>query len=457
MENNIIKDIFCSLEDHKEKKAIKECENCDIKLCQECSKFHSKYLPLHNLILINNEKSFYSKINCSQENHNKIPLNYYCQNHNELCCAFCLCIKEENNLGNHNKCKIISINEIENIKKQNLNENVKILNELIKKLCEKKQMIENILNEQEKNKEEIKKKISEYFTELRNILNEREDELFKIIDEKYDKEKISNKELKNIDNITKESNYLLKLGNEMMQLWDNTKIIEMVKKSINIEKMNEKINNFIKILDDNNCNNTFHFSPSENEFLNYKQNLKNFGCICKPFSFKLCPKDLNSYKVSGNNRNIVTKTDNQYVGAIIDSTLEPNSITKWTIKILSKQIPHICLGVAPYDFNLYMKNPYTFGWTLHINSTIYSPTIYSGPPHNYQGKNSSLSCYNYDKCNEVGIIMNTKEGSLSFILNKEKPIKCFENIPLDKPLSPVVYFDNPNESMEILLNYVIKL
>ena len=413
MENNIIKDIFCSLEDHKEKKAIKECENCDIKLCQECSKFHSKYLPLHNLILINNEKSFYSKINCSQENHNKIPLNYYCQNHNELCCAFCLCIKEENNLGNHNKCKIISINEIENIKKQNLNENVKILNELIKKLCEKKQMIENILKKKKKNKEEIKKKISEYFTELRNILNEREDELFKII--------------------------------------------EMIKKSINIEKMNEKINNFIKILDDNNCNNTFHFSPSENEFLNYKQNLKNFGCICKPFSFKLCPKDLNSYKVSGNNRNIVTKTDNQYVGAIIDSTLEPNSITKWTIKILSKQIPHICLGVAPYDFNLYMKNPYTFGWTLHINSTTYSPTIYSGPPHNYKGKNSSLSCYNYDKCNEVGIIMNTKEGSLSFILNKEKPIKCFENIPLDKPLSPVVYFDNPNESMEILLNYVIKL
>ena len=42
-------------------------------------------------------------------------------------------------------------------------------------------------------------------------------------------------------------------------------------------------------------------------------------------------------------------------------------------------------------------------------------------------------------------------GKLSFILNNEKPIKCFSNIPLDKPLSPSVYFDHPNESMEIIL------
>lgn len=53
--------------------------------------------------------------------------------------------------------------------------------------------------------------------------------------------------------------------------------------------------------------------------------------------------------------------------------------------------------------------------------------------------------------------MNTKEGTLSFILNNEKPIECFSNIPLDKPLSPVIYFDVPNESMEINLDYIIKL
>ena len=104
-----------------------------------------------------------------------------------------------------------------------------------------------------------------------------------------------------------------------------------------------------------------------------------------------------------------------------------------------------------------MKHPYTFGWTLYICSVTSSPTIYSGPPHNYSGKSTSLSCYNYDKCNEIGIIMNTKEGKLSFILNHEKSIECFSNIPLDKPLSPVVYFNVPNESMEIILDYIIKL
>lgn len=53
--------------------------------------------------------------------------------------------------------------------------------------------------------------------------------------------------------------------------------------------------------------------------------------------------------------------------------------------------------------------------------------------------------------------MNAKEGKLSFILNKEKPIECFSNIPLDKPLSLVVYFDEPNESMEINLDYIKKI
>ena len=101
-------------------------------------------------------------------------------------------------------------------------------------------------------------------------------------------------------------------------------------------------------------------------------------------------------------------------------------------------------------------SPYYSGWSLHINSNTYSPTLYSGQPHNYKGKSTSLSCYDYNKCDEVGLIMDTKNGDLYFILNNEKPIKCFSNIPLDKPLSPVVYFDDINESLERKLNYTYK-
>ena len=68
-----------------------ECEECDIKLCNECSNIHKKFLPKHNLILINNTQPFYFKSNCQIESHKKMPLNYYCENHNELCCALCLC------------------------------------------------------------------------------------------------------------------------------------------------------------------------------------------------------------------------------------------------------------------------------------------------------------------------------------------------------------------------------
>ena len=447
-----------SLDKHKNKNAIMECEYCDIKLCNECSEIHSKFLPNHHLIEIKDSKIFNFKSKCSYDKHKKMALNYDCENHNELCCALCLCVKQDDYFGIHNKCKILSINEIKNIKKQNLNNNIKKLDEFLKLLNEKKDNIANILKQQEENKEDIKKKIANYFTQIRNIINEREDELIKIIDEKFNVEKISNEELKNYKIISKESKYLLEIGNEISKNWDENLNIEMLQKCIKIEKMNEKLDIFIKKLNEKENNNKeYYFYPIFEDIEKFKKNLKNYAYFAKPLSFKSCPKDLNSYKISGKNRNIVTKTDSQYVGAIIDTPLEKNSITKWTIKILSIQIPHICLGVAPSDYDLYMKSPYYFGWTLHINSYSDRPTLYSGSPHNYSGASTSLSIYDYNKCNEISLIMNTKEGKLSYILNNEKPIECFSNIPLDKPLSPVVYFDKPNDSMEINLDYIIKI
>ena len=436
-----------------------ECEYCDIKLCNECSKIHSKFLPKHNLIEINKSEPFYFKSNCSYENHKKMPLNYYCENHNTLCCALCLCIKQDDNFGIHNKCKILSINEIENIKKQNLNQNIKLFENLIKTLNEKKEIISNIVKEQEKNKEEIKKKIETFFTKMRNIINEREDELNNLVDEKFNKDNFSDDELNNFKNLSKKSNYLLEIGKELSQKWDKNKNIEMLQKCINIEKMNEKLDKFIKKINEHEEKKIeYDFISSEKELEKLKIRLKKYVNIIKPLSFKLCPKDLNSYKVSGKNRNILTKIDNQYVGAIVDTPLEQNSITKWTIKLLNNKVPHICLRVVQNDYDLNIKySPYTFGWTLHINSNSERPTIYSGPPNNYSGKSTSLSVYDYNKCNEIGLIMNTKEGKLSFVLNNEKPLECFSKIPLDKPLSPVVYFDVINESMEIILDYIIKI
>ena len=65
MEENQIKDVPCSLEEHKDKNSIMECEYCDFKLCNECSKFHLKFLPKHNLIKINDTQYFNFKSTCS--------------------------------------------------------------------------------------------------------------------------------------------------------------------------------------------------------------------------------------------------------------------------------------------------------------------------------------------------------------------------------------------------------
>lgn len=288
---------------------------------------------------------------------------------------------------------------------------------------------------------------------MRCIINEREDKLNEIIEEKFNIKTNINEKLKSFD---KKSNLLLQLGNEINKNWDENRSIEIIQKCIDIEKMNETIINYLKIIEGKEKNFTsYYFYPNVKE--NFLNKLKNLGIISKLLSFKLCPKDLNSYQVLGPDRNILKKIDTQYVGAIIDTPLEKNSITKWTFKFLNNKIPHVCFGVAPYDYDLYMKGkPYYFGWSLHINSNTYSPTLYSDKPHNYSGESTSLLCYNYYKCDEVGLIMDTNKGDLYFILNNEKPIKCYSNIPLDKPLSPIVYFDEINESLEIKLNYSYK-
>ena len=452
MEENKKDKLFCSLE--KDKIAIKSSAFYGLNLCKECLNIHSKFLPSHQLITFENDKDTLNyTIYCSQKNHNNMNLNYYCEAHNQFCCALCHCLKKDNNYGIHSNCKIISIKEIENTKKQNLNINMQKLDELIKKINEKKEIISNLLDKNLKNKEETKKNVSTYFTKLRSIINEREDKLNEIIEEKFNIETNMNEEIKIF---YKKSSLLLKLGNEINNNWDeNNKSIETIQKCIDIEKMNETINNYLKIVEEKEESIiSYYFYPNVKE--NFLDKLKNLGNISKPFSFKLCPKDLNSYQVLCPDRNILKKIDTQNVGAIIDTPLEKNSITKWTFKFLNSKIPHVCLGVAPYDYDLYMKNPYSFGWTLHICSNVESPTLYSGQPHSYDGKSTSLSCYDYNKCDEVGLIMDTNKGELYFILNNEKPIKGFSNIPLDKPLSPVVYFDHINESLEIKLNYSYK-
>ena len=173
MENNLQK---CSCEGHKELDAIFFCPICKIFLCNKCEKHHSILFKNHIVQSLDKDiKEIFTGL-CQIENHQN-KLDYFCKNHNELCCPNCITkIKSKGN-GQHTECNICNIEDVFDEKKNNLEKNIKALEDLsdiiqtsINKL---KKELENI---KEKN-EEIKIEIQKAFTKIRNELNKREDEL----------------------------------------------------------------------------------------------------------------------------------------------------------------------------------------------------------------------------------------------------------------------------------------
>ena len=59
-------------------------------------------------------------------------LDYFCKNHNSLCCVACLCkIKGKGN-GQHKNCDVCFISEIKDKKRNILKNNIEYLEELSK-------------------------------------------------------------------------------------------------------------------------------------------------------------------------------------------------------------------------------------------------------------------------------------------------------------------------------------
>ena len=79
---------ICSFKDHKEIEAITYCHICKIYMCNKCSNYHDSLFE-------NNQYSLNKDINelfldiCKEENHQN-KLEYFCKNHNILCCVFCI-------------------------------------------------------------------------------------------------------------------------------------------------------------------------------------------------------------------------------------------------------------------------------------------------------------------------------------------------------------------------------
>ena len=250
MEYNLHK---CSSKEHLNIDSNYYCFDCKIYMCNKCDNMHSKLFQNHSKVKSDKNMNEIYKLFCNENNHNE-KLEFYCKDHNKLCCGLCLCKIKDKGMGQHKDCDVCIIEEIKNEKMNKLEENIKLLENLSKNIEEIINNLEKIFNEINKNKEEIKLEIQNTFTKIRNLLNEREDKLLLEVDKQFS-DIFSNeniiKECKKLPNKIKSS---LEEGKTIKQKNENKENVNMcIIDLINIEN---NINN-IKILKKNieDCNN----------------------------------------------------------------------------------------------------------------------------------------------------------------------------------------------------------
>ena len=273
----------CSHKKHSEKEAVTFCKECKKYWCNKCTNDHPDYFEDHHLLDLKKENQDLFTGLCSLENHNQ-ELKYYCKNHNQLCCAACISKIKGNGDGQHSECDVCHIKDIHDEKKSTLENNIKILEDYSKSIDSSLNDLKNIFKTMIKDKDELKKKIYQLFTKIRTALNEREDEICKIIDNKFDSlyfkedfinqgNKLPNEIKQSLEkgkSLNNENNDLNKFINNCIIIENNIKKIQIIKE--NIEKCNTKV---IEI-------NFFPKKEDEiNEFIN---KIKSFGEI-KEFIF----------------------------------------------------------------------------------------------------------------------------------------------------------------------------
>ena len=277
---NIMKN--CSSKDHENINAAIYCQKCNIYICKKCEIFHSYLFKNHHLYKIDNNINEIFTGFCQKENH-KEELEFYCKTHNELCCVSCLCVLKGKGKGQHSSCDICDIEDIKEKKKIELNNNIKYLEDLSKKLEESINNLKIVYEKINEKKEKLKKKIMKIFTKLRNALNEREDRYLSDIENIFGQlffkedlfktaEKLPKKVKMSLEKGKKINDVLEKSENKINLMINDCIIIEQNIKDIN--SLNENIKKF------HNSDKNIHIAYEEK---NYDEELNNLCEIIKYF------------------------------------------------------------------------------------------------------------------------------------------------------------------------------
>ena len=451
----------CSLTKHSEIDAIKYCHECKIYLCNKCQNLHSELFENHNPFSLEKDLNYiYSDI-CKQEKHND-KLEFFCRDHNLLCCPACICKIKNEGYGQHTDCNVCPIKDIKNEKKNKLKENIKSLEQLFNKLEQSVGELKILFEKFNQSKETLKLKIQKIFTKIRNSLNEREDEILLEVDKQYNNAYFNEVLIKEGEKLPNKIKNSLERGKIIDKEWDDNKIIPMINDCINIENNIKNINKINENIEKFHTNEKLEikFNPEEKEINRFLDKIKTFGkIICFnnnnnnnnfKYKFKKCPnniKENKKYIVTGENENIITKIGyDEWVGILCESNFEKTKEYKWKIKILKSIYKNIMFGVAPIDLDINTSSYDQCGWYLFCFYKYLNPELYSGPPHNNNGKKTNLNKVN----EEIIIIMNMNKKSLKFIINNEDNGDSYTNIPIDKPITPAIFLYNKNDSVQII-------
>ena len=269
----------CSLTEHNEINAIRFCPQCNIFMCHKCDKIHSGFLQKHYVHNLDNcANNIFSEI-CGKKNHS-MRLEYFCIDHNQLCCAICIAKSRCKKNGYHKNCKIVYINKIKNSKKRKLNENIKFLEDLSSKIEDSIKELRSNFEKINEIKDKLKNEIQNIFTKIRNSINNREEKLLsdldKIFENYYFKEDLI-KESKTLPNKIKN---LLDKGKTIDNEWNNTiNCCSLINDCLNIENDIKKINNLNENINNCNSNKEIHvtFKPDENGVNHFLEKINKLG------------------------------------------------------------------------------------------------------------------------------------------------------------------------------------
>ena len=431
----------CSNNKHSEVSAMNYCPECNLYLCNKCTNTHSEFFENHQVYNLNTNINELFTGKCSELKH-KLSLEYFCKNHNKLCCAACLSKIKGKGDGQHFDCDVCYIEDIKEEKKSKLNENIQYLEELSKTIESSINELKNIFEKINENKEELKIKISSIFTKIRNSINVREDELLLEVDNIFGKNFVNEDMIKQGEQTPAQIKLFLEKGKTLSNNWDDNKLISNINVCINIENNIKHINEINENIKKNNSKKiNIQFLTNESEINKFMENIKSFGQLGEnKFIFKFMPN--NKYTINNNGLSAI-KNSNGWDGVIIgDKEIPKNKISKWKIKLNSDlNISYDDLYIGIGNNNVKSYNDF---WSFYSHLTNVSLNK-KGSITNYKTNKEKIK-----KGDIIEVIVDRILGNLSFAVNEVNYGIAFSDIPKDDVLYPTVLLYEKNLNIEII-------